>query len=202
MDPLSAGIPGLPYCNAKAWCKGRTVIRVPCERFWISSISAAVWLAVKPMQTLVHSGLCSSADLCLFNFAAGLQFFALLVGGVWAAAGFCCADCLCLVFWDRMSPADAAVLSVLLQLPPFALLKLASTGLKLRPDLANLKHWHLPVLAVATAVGTSAAVSAAAYRNGVPLDYAFLGLARVALEGFSSVLLVVSLVFVGLKLAR
>lgn len=160
------------------------------------------WLAIKPVQTVVQSGLCSGADLCLFNLAAGLQFLILLVGGVWAAAGFCCADCLCLVFADRMGPADAAVLSILLQLLPLASLKLASSGLRLRPDLANLSHWHLPILGVATAAGTSAAVSIASYNAGVPLNHAVAGLARIALEGFVSVLLVVSLLFVGLKLAR
>lgn len=175
---------------------------MPCERFWIAAVSVVTWLAIKPVQALVQSGLCSGADLCLFNFAAGLQFVALLVGGVWAAAGFCCADCLCLIFSSEIRLADGALLSVLLQLAPFALMKLASAGLRLRPDLANLAHWHLPVLGVAMAAGTSAAVSIASYRAGVPLDDAAAALARVAFEGFSGVLLVVGLLFVAIKLAR
>ncbi len=118
--------------------------------------SAVVWVVAFKLHDLMLPMTALTAGIDLIFIPSGIRFFALLIGGVWAAVGVSLGSFLLVGSeFSLHSLADIAVIAVCSGFAPYAALLGTQRLIGIDPNLTNLFPRHLPVLALGTAIGSA-----------------------------------------------
>jgi hypothetical protein len=118
--------------------------------------SALVWVVAFKLHDLMLPMTALSAGIDLIFIPSGIRFFALLIGGVWAAVGVALGSLLLAGSeFGLRSPVEIAGIAVCSGFAPYASLLATQRLLGIDRNLTNLFPRHLPVLALGTAIGSA-----------------------------------------------
>lgn len=120
------------------------------------AVSLVLWVVSYHANGWVMSFADQAPGISLVFLPAGVRLLALMVGGVWAAAGIALGAFICtsLEFPD-IELGRALAISFTAGFAPYAALLVACRSLGVRSNLANLTATDLPVIALSAAVGSA-----------------------------------------------
>lgn len=120
------------------------------------AISAALWVVSYHANGWIMAFAEQIPGISLVFLPAGVRLVALMVGGLWAAAGIALGAFICTsVEFPGMDMGQALAISVTAGFAPYAALLVACRSLGVRTNLANLTAPHLPVIALSAAAGSA-----------------------------------------------
>lgn len=119
-------------------------------------ISAVVWVGAFKAHEMVLPMARHAAGIDIFFIPSGIRFFALLVGGIWAAAGVVLGSLLLAGSeFNLRSSAEIATIAAYSGFAPYISLLASQRLIGIERNLGNLFPRHLPMLAFGTAAGSA-----------------------------------------------
>lgn len=119
-------------------------------------VSALVWVLAYKMHNFALPMMAHAAGIDLVFIPSGIRFFALLIGGVWAAVGVSLGSLLLAGGeFNIHSLAEIGAISAVSGFAPYVSLLASQRLLGINSSLNNLFTRHLPLLAFGTAAGSA-----------------------------------------------
>jgi hypothetical protein len=115
-----------------------------------------LWFVAFRLHDLLLPMTALTAGIDLIFIPSGIRFFALLIGGVWAAVGVSLGSLLLAGSeFGLRSPVEIAGIAVCSGFAPYAALLATQRLVGIDRSLTNLFPRHLPILALGTAIGSA-----------------------------------------------
>lgn len=118
--------------------------------------SALLWYGSHRLHFAYLGFLSHAPGIDLIFIPSGVRLALLLLGGVWAAVGVALGSLLLAGHeFGIASPAGILVIAITSGFAPYAALRLTQRVFGISQHLGNLQAWHLPVLSLCVAAGSS-----------------------------------------------
>ena len=167
-------------------------------------VSALMWVVAFKVHSIALPTTAHAAGIDLIFIPSGIRFFALLIGGVWAAVGVSLGSLLLAGNeFNIHSLAKIGAISAMSGFGPYVSLLVSQRLLRIDSSLGNLFTRHLPLLAFGTAAGSAILHNVLFLGLGLETSGAFLqSTFAMAAGDFAGSLLVVILVIGVMRLYR
>lgn len=167
-------------------------------------VTAIVWIGAFKAHDAMLPMTAHAAGIDLIFIPSGIRFFALLIGGVWAAVGVALGSLLLAGGeFNLRSLSEIAVIAACSGFAPYAALLVSERLMGINQSLTNLFARHLPVLAFGTAAGSAVLHNALFWMLGFqPTGSMISSTFAMAAGDFAGSLVVVLLVIGVMRLIR
>lgn len=167
-------------------------------------VAALLWYGAFKAHDLLLPMTSVTAGIDLIFIPSGIRFFALLIGGFWAALGISLGSILLVGSeFNLQTPLEMTIIAACSGLAPYVSLLVSQRLMGIDRNLTNLFPRHLPVLAFGTAAGSAVLHNALFWAFGFEsAGSVFSKTFAMAAGDFAGSLLVVILVIGAMRLYR